>query len=82
MKTLIDTWKSRYLSLKGKVTVLNMLALAPLIYVASAIHVPAIVVKEFKSIVLDFIWDGKKAKIPYNVLIQGIQPGGLKLVDF
>ena len=82
MKTLLRLWKTRDLSLKGKVTVLNSLALAPLIYVASVIHVPDRVLLEVKSIIIDFMWGGGSSKIAYNVLIQNIEQGGLKLIDF
>ena len=82
LRTLLRMWNVRGLSLKGKVTVLNSLALTPLIYAASTIHVPERVVQEVKSIVVDFLWGGKTSKIAYNVLIQEIRRGGLKLVDF
>ena len=60
----------------------NSLALSPLLYLASVIHVPEIVIKEVKCIIVDFIWDGKPPKIAYDVLIQQIFDGGLKLTDF
>ena len=78
---MLNLWKVRNLSLKGKVTVINALALSPLIYLASVIHVPDQVIKEVKNIIVNFIWDGKPAKIAYDVLIQQLQDGGLKLVD-
>ena len=34
MKNLLSSWKCRYLSLKGKVTVVNSLAISPLLYLA------------------------------------------------
>ena len=82
MKNLLSSWKCRRLSLKGKVTVINTLAISPLLYLASVIHVPAQVIQEVKKNVVDFIWDSKPKKIAYDVMIQGIENGGLKLVDF
>jgi len=82
LKNLLNSWKGRKLSLKGKVTVVNTLAISSLIYVASVIHTPDIVVKEVKELIVNFMWDGKGKKIAYDVLIQNIQDGGLKLVDF
>ena len=82
MENLLASWKSRKLSLKGKVTVLNTLALSPLLYLASVIHVPEQVYKEVKSLMLDFLWDGKPSKVAYDILIQKTCDGGLKLVDF
>ena len=82
MQALLQTWKGRHLSLKGKVTVLNHLALSPLLYLANVITVPRIVIDEVKQIVTDFLWNGKTPKIAYNVIVQNISDGGLKLVDF
>ena len=45
MKNLLSSWKCR-LSLKGKVTVINTLAVLPPLYLASVIHVPAQVIQE------------------------------------
>ena len=81
MKQLLSSWKCRYLSLKGKITVINTLALSQIIYLCSIICVPDQVYSEVKKIVLDFLWDGKPAKIAYSTLIQSIENGGLKLID-
>ena len=50
MKNILSSWKCRRLSLKGKVTVINILAISPLLYLASVIHVPAQVIQEVKKI--------------------------------
>ena len=81
LKNTLSMWKCRYLSLKGKVTVINNLALSPLLYLCSIIHTPENVISEIKSIVVDFLWDGKPSKIAYDILIQQIDAGGLKLMD-
>ena len=46
------------------------------------IYVPPQVITEIKQIIVDFLWDGKPPKIAYNVLIQNIKKGGVKLIDF
>ena len=82
MKQLLDSWKCRKLSIKGKVTVINSLAISKLIYLASTILVPEKVYDEVKLQILDFLWNGKTPKIAYSTLIQSIEKGGLKLIDF
>ena len=46
LRNLLNSWKRRNLSLKGKVTVVNTLALSSLLYLANVIHVPENVIKE------------------------------------
>ena len=82
MKNLLATWKCRKLSIKGKVTIINTLAVSPLIYLANVIYVPPQGITEIKEIIVDFLWDCKPPKIAYNVLIQNIKKGGVKLIDF
>ncbi len=81
LRNILNTWKDSKWSLNGKITVINNLALPPLLYVASVIHTSDIVFKEVKAIILDFIWDGKPSRIAYDVLILSIGNGGLKLMD-
>ena len=61
---------------------MNTLAISPLLYLANVIHVPSQVITEVKCLITDFLWDGKPAKIAYNVMIQSIKNGGMNLVDF
>ncbi len=81
LKNILNSWKGRKLSLKGKITIINNLALPPLLYVASVIHTTDIVFKEVKAIIHDFECDGKPSRIAYEVLIQSVGNGGLKLMD-
>ncbi len=63
LKKKLAIWKQRSLSLKGKITIINNLALAPLIYCASIIDVPERAIKEINNIIQNFIWDGRTSKL-------------------
>lgn len=76
-----ESWQNRRMSLKGKVTLVNALLISVLHYPCSATFTPQQVLIEFKRLVVDFLWDGKRPKIAYNLLIQQIESGGLKLAD-
>jgi hypothetical protein len=82
LQTTLNIWKQRHLSLKGKITILNNLALSPLIYVSSVITTPIRVYKEIDTIIQDFIWDSKISKLSKNTLTQQIHNGGLKLCNY
>ncbi len=63
-------WKKRTLSIKGKITIVNTLALSPQIYSSSLIETPPENVKETNDIIQNFICEGKTAKIAQNTLIK------------
>ncbi len=50
MKNLLNSWKCRNVSLKGKITIVNTLTLSSL---------PSMLFKTVKHIVVDFIWEGE-----------------------
>ncbi len=61
-------WSQRGLTLKGKVTILNSLALSPLIYVSSIIDTPYIVITEVDNIITEFLWKEQMLKIAKTLL--------------
>ncbi len=78
----LQMWRQRNLSIKGKITVVNCLALAPLIYLSSVKDTPLKVFQEVKKIILKFIWNDGTPKIAYDILCQDIKHGGLKLCNY
>lgn len=82
LQNMLLVWAQRGLSLKGKITIINNLALSPLIYVAAVIDTPECVIREVDNIITNFLWKGKTSKIAKNVIIQNIENGGLKFPDF
>ena len=43
---------------KRKITVINTLAISPLLYLANVFYFPPQVITEVKDIIVDFLWDG------------------------
>lgn len=81
IRQVCGDWMNRNMSLKGKVTLISALLISILQYPCSATFTPIRVLTEFKKIVTDFLWGGKRSKIAYNLMIQDIEQGGLKLPD-
>lgn len=79
IRQVCDKWYQRSLSLKGKITVINLVSL--LQYPTSITHTPERVYKEYKQIITGFIWDPRKARIAYKTFTLPIEDGGLKLID-
>ena len=81
MKNLLNIWKQRKLSLKGKITVINSLIISLFVYSITNLRTPDTVLDEIDKAIFDFLWDGKKAKISRKVIQGSISMGGLKMPD-
>lgn len=81
IKAVCDSWSLRNISIKGKVTVVNSLLISLLQYPSASTFTPPQVFAEYKRLVTDFIWSGKKPKAAYNTLILPVGQGGLGLMD-
>ena len=78
----LKQWQHRKLTLMGKITVINNYALLKLVYVLSSLPDPTkTTIKQIKTIMNDFIWDSKPAKIKRDVLTMDYEKEGLKMVD-
>ena len=82
VEAVTKTWYNRTLTIMGKVLVIN--ALLSSLFVYKMFVLPMLTVEQvnrFNALVTNFLWQGKKAKIPTAVLQQNKQKGGLKLVN-
>ena len=81
MKTVLNIWKQRYLTLGGKIQVFKSLIASEPVYIASMKSVPSYVVDSIQALHKDFIWNGKKSKRKHTTLISDYTHGGLKDID-
>ncbi len=81
MERILNYWKLRELTLRGKVLVINALMMTKMWYVLGVISMPMGIMKRLKKDVLDFLWNSKPARIAYNTLIGAVEEGGLGLQD-
>ena len=79
-KLIINLWKSRNLSIHGKVNIIKAILLPKMIYPNSFLCTPPSVVNEFDSFVFNFLWNGKDkvTRVSTNVPYYS---GGLKMID-
>ena len=81
-RKVLASWENRGLSLIGKIQVVNTLVASLLVYKMMVLpRIPERIVKNMDNIIRDFIWNGKKAKIAYDILQLPKKEGGLGLVD-
>ena len=77
-----QAWYYRQLSLKGKVVLINALMGSFFVYHMQVAPNPSQnIIKEYETIVHQFLWKNKKAKISLQQLKAPIDKGGLKLTD-
>ena len=66
----------------GKITVIKNYALPKLVYVLSSL--PGLnkqTIKRIETIIYDFLWDSKPAKIKTEILTMDYEKGGLKMIN-
>ena len=82
LKTLLNMWMIRDLSLYGKVQIIKFLALSKLTFICSVLPSPTDFESKVNSITFNFLWNNKPAKIKKSTIIANKKQGGLKMIDF
>ena len=80
LKNCIHVWKSRKLTLFGKVHILKSLAMSKFIYSMSVLYTPKEIIKEITKCFYSFLWN-KVDRIKRNTLISKYEQGGIKMID-
>ena len=79
LNTNLDIWRSRKLSLFGRVLITKSLGIPHLIYSKSMLVTPSEVVSSVTISLFDFIWCKKPDKIKRQVMYQDYVDGGLRV---
>jgi hypothetical protein len=58
LKITLQMWKQRNLTLKGKITIINSIALTPLIYISSIVDTPEKAISEINNVIQNILWNG------------------------
>ena len=69
LEKTLNSWKRRNLTLYGKINIVKTLGLSKLIYNTSVLVIPGRFIKEIETLIFNFIWDGKPAKIKKSTII-------------
>ena len=81
IKSILDNWSARRLTLLGKITTIKALAVSQIVYILSSLPTPSDILKTINSILYDFLWNGKGDKIKRTTMINKYEKGGLKMLD-
>ena len=75
-------WQTRDLTLFGRTMLVKTLGISKLVYAASMLCVPEMVIKTVQAKILKFLWKNKKDKVKRSVLYQPLSHGGLNFPNF
>ena len=81
IKKLIKSWKSRKLTMIGRIQVVNSLLIPQLTYLIKVLPIAKDIVKRTEQLLYKFIWEDKREKVKRNTLIRKYEDGGLKVTD-
>ena len=82
MKTKLNLWLSRDLTIYGKSLLAKALGISQLVYAASILTVPESVVKTVQENLFAFLWKNRKDKIKRVVMYQTVEKGGINFSNF
>ena len=81
LKKSINIWRSRNLSLLGRITVVKTYVLSKLIYVMNNLGISEGRRKEVNKLIQEFIWNYKPPRMRKDIAINAKHDGGLSLPD-
>ena len=82
MKTKLNLWLSKDLTLYGNSLLAITLGASQLVYAAYFLSVPNAVIKIVQTQLFSFLWKNKKDKIKRAVIHQPLAEGGLNFINF
>jgi len=76
-EAVLIPWKTRGLSIQGRVLIAKTMALSKFVYLSFALPLPPEILNELNKLIWKFIWDGKRDKVARSTTIQSKETGGL-----
>ena len=81
IRSILECWIFRRLTLLGKIAVLKSLVASQLLYIFSPLQTNHEAFKEINTIFYKFLWNEKGDKIKRKILINDYSEGGIKMID-
>ena len=81
MRTKLNIWQTRDLSLYGRSMLAKAVGVSQLIYAASMLTVPEPVIEKTQAELFAFLWRNKKDKIKRQIIYQPTSDGGLNFYE-
>ena len=81
MKNCIQIWKSRDLTLKGKILIIKTFLVSQINYELEMKPIPKNIVKEIDKILWNFLWNGKQPSVNKQTMCLDAEKGGMNMIN-
>ena len=81
IKSTVNSWSQRSLTIKSRIVVTKTLLASQLVYVATCSSIAQVDLKEIQSLIMNFIWRGRPPKVAQSVICQDVKDGGLGAIN-
>lgn len=81
LQKLLDNWRSRNLTIFGRIIVVKSLALSIIVHLMMVDTIPPKCLQKLNKLVFNFIWKSKIDKVKRSILTQDYSQGGLRMVN-
>ena len=81
LKTAVNLWKARTLSLRGKAVVINTCMVSRTVYTASVFPMPTETLTKINKVIWPFLWDNSPDLVSREQATRPLSEGGLGIVD-
>ena len=81
IKNCIQVWKTRDLTLRGKILIIETFVITQIGFQAEMIPVPQYIIKAIDKIIWDFLWDSKQPLVNKQTMFLDPRSGGLNMVN-
>ena len=82
LKAKLNIWKTRDLSIFGRIMLIKTLGISQFTHLASVITIPEHVIICIERLIFNFLWKGKGDKVKRSAVINSMRERGLDMIDF
>jgi len=81
IESILNLWRTRHLSINGKMIILKTFALSQLVFVSQFMVIKNADIKKVEALCYKFLWDGKVDRIKRAYLKNSKEMGGINGID-
>ena len=81
IKNCIQVWKSRDLTLKGKILIIKTFLISQIGFQIETTHIPQNIVKAIDKLIGEFLWDGKQPLVNRQTMFLNMKMGGMNMAN-